>query len=127
MNFEAYQSFKSSPFNSNKDELIERFGNPSREKVNNLGWKELDYENFILRLDESGNFVEATSNETVLEVNQKKIDFRDLQDFLKKNDEDTFESYGFVVSPKFGIAFDPHHESWVTFFRKSELVNWKKN
>jgi len=124
MKFSPFKSINGIPFNYSKDDIIQAIGNPENVTVNNLGWEELNYDEFIFRLDKKGKLVEVTANLENVDLNGIKIQYRHLKEYLSKNDNEVFDRVGFTVSPKFGIAFDSEHQFWVTHFRQSELEGW---
>jgi hypothetical protein len=56
----------------------------------------------------------------------REIGFADLGFFVAKHDLNSFEASGFVVSPKYGIAFDSHHNHFLTIFCEADLKEWEK-
>jgi len=124
MKFSPFKSINGIPFNYSKDDIIQAIGNPENVTVNNLGWEELNYDEFIFRLDKKGKLVEVTANLENVDLNGIKIQYRHLKEYLSKNDNEVFDRVGFTVSPRFGIAFDSEHQFWVTHFRQSELEGW---
>ena len=120
-----YKSINEIPFDSPESEVIERFGSPVRTGVNSIGLKELDYGESIYRIDSSGKLVEVTVNLEKLALDSEVVQFCDLEGYLTKNDAGMFNKFGFLVSPKFGFAFDPDQKHWITFFRESGLEDWR--
>ncbi|MCE2573744.1 hypothetical protein [Motilimonas eburnea] len=120
-----YKSINEIPFDSPESEVIKRCGSPDRTGVNSIGLKELDYGESIYRFDSSGKFVEVTVNLEELALDFEVVQFGELEGYLTKNDVGIFNKFGFLVSPKFGLAFDPDHKHWVTFFRETKLEDWR--
>ena len=125
MKFCPFKSINEIYFNSTRDEILQALGNPEGESVNSLGWNELNYGEIVFRLDRNGHLVEVTANLECVDLNGSKIQYIQLNDYLSKNDNEAFDTVGFIVSPKYGIAFDPEHKFWVTHFRQSELEGWR--
>ena len=120
-----YKSINEIPFDSRESEVIERFGLPDSTGVNSIGLKEYDYGESIYRFDSRGKLVEVTVNLEELALDSQVVKFCELEGYLTKNDVGIFNKYGFLVSPKFGLAFDPDHKHWITFFREAELEDWR--
>jgi len=76
-------------------------------------------------LDEQGKFVEVTANLEYVGLDGNKVRYIHLKEYLTNNDKEVIDVLGFVVSPKYGLAFDPEHKFWVTHFRQSELKEWR--
>lgn len=120
-----YKSINEIPFDSPESEVIGRFGSPDSTGVNSIGLKEFDYRESIYRFDSRGKLVEVTVNLEEFELDSEVVQFCELESYLTKNDVDIFNKYGFLVSPKFGLAFDPDHKHWITFFRENGLEGWR--
>lgn len=125
MKFCPFTSVNEISFNSSKDEIIQEFGNPEDVSTNSRGWYELVYGQSVYRLDKEGRLVEVTANLESIEINGTTVQYHLLKDFLYKYDSETFDTVGFIVSPKFGIAFDPAQKFWITHFRQTELEGWR--
>lgn len=123
--YRPYRSINEILFNSPEPEVIARLGLPNINGVNSIGLKELDYGESVYRFDSSEKLVEVTVNLEELALNSEVVKFSELEDYLTKNDVSIFNKFGFIVSPKFGLAFDPDHKHWITFFRETELEDWR--
>ncbi len=51
--------------------------------------------------------------------------FASLATFIRGRDPQAFERAGFLVSPAFGLAFDPAQPFWVTALARHCLPQWK--
>ncbi|WP_157779614.1 hypothetical protein [Cupriavidus pauculus] len=98
-------------------------GKPIRRGRNRRDEEELHYHNGIYRFDALG-LVEMTLDVESISVAGQMIRFKELAGFLKTGDEQVEEAVGFLVSPSYGIAVDPHFESWVTFMPRRRLTTW---
>ncbi len=125
MKFCPFKSVNEIAFNSSKDEIIQKLGSPDDVSTNSRGWYELVYSESVYRLDKEGRLVEVTVNLESIEINGATVQYHLLKDHLSKYDNETFDTIGFIVSPKFGIAFDPEHKFWITHFRQTELEGWR--
>ncbi len=113
-------------FGWNIDPVILKLGNPPTRRTDRLGRQELDYGGIIIRLDkESQKVVEITLDQEELELVSRKILFTELAAYVSECDPSAFESHGFLVSPRFGLAFDSHDRSFLTLFAESELEKWE--
>jgi hypothetical protein len=54
------------------------------------------------------------------------VPFASLAPFLREHDPGTFRAGGFIVSPAFGIAFDPSDSNWLTALAAHALPEWRK-
>jgi len=53
------------------------------------------------------------------------VPFAGLEEFVRGEDASMFERAGFLVSPKFGLAFDPHCPTWVTALAAHCIDTWR--
>ena len=104
--------------------LETRLGQPLRRLTDRLGRVELHYFSAIYRF-KGPLLAEMTLDAPVLEIGPVAVKFEDLAAFLQKNDPGCFESVGFLVSPRYGLAVDPAFASWVTAFPASQVEVWR--
>lgn len=128
-----YTNIDQVSFGSSEETVVSILGSKFTRKANEIGQVELAYENSTFRFLKVENIlVEVTVNSEYFQIDDyclsagSEIAFVELGYFVAKFDQDSFEAQGFIVSPKFGIAFDPHFPSWLTVFSKSELGAWQK-
>ena len=126
MKIKQFKSVDGIGLDISQSELIKLKGEPVRVEVNSVGLTECDYENSIFRFDSNDDLNELTVNALTLEIDGEAIQFDELLDFIKANDHEFFERYGFIVSPKFGVAFDPEFPCWVTVLAKVGLIGWQE-
>ncbi len=86
---------------------------------------EYDFGKYVFRFNEVGNLVEVTADAPIIDFDEKGIGFNKLHSFLMNEDSNVFEKFGFIVSPKYGIAFDPAYFPWVTFLSAEGLQCWQ--
>lgn len=129
-----YISFADIPFGSNEEAVISMCGSADRRGIDRLGRLELKYASQTFRLSGDARvLVEVTACSEYFEIenctlpNSKRpeIAFVELGYAVAKLDQDSFLAHGFIVSPRFGIAFDPHGPPYLTVFARSELSAWK--
>ena len=126
MNIEPYISVDGISFDYSKDKVVTLLGEPTRIKTNRLKLEEYDYQSQVFRFNQQSQMQEVTIHAEKLKISGECFEFGELENLLKQRDVETFDCYGFLVSPKFGIAFDPTHNPWVTVFSEEGLVQWKK-
>lgn len=112
-------------FDISQDELESTMGRPMRQGRNRRGEEEFSYLKGVYRFDDLG-LVEVTLDVEAITIAGETIGFNSLPDFLKANDEQAEESVGFVFSPRYGIAVDPHFKSWVTLMASRRVANWSE-
>lgn len=126
MRIESFSRFDDVSLNATRDELSRLLGAPFSTKVNRIGLEELDYRNRIFRFKPSGFLSEVTIEAEQIEFDQVSVPFTALSGFISSNDPHSFEKYGFIVSPAYGVAFDPEHYPWVTVLTREGLGGWTK-
>ena len=116
------------PFTTTAEELRQRRGAPGREADNDVGMRELDYGNAVYRFQQStGRLEEVTMRAPVLHLpDGVAVPFASLAAFLREHDGGAFRAGGFIVSPAFGLAFDPSDSNWVTALAAHALPEWRK-
>lgn len=116
------------PFTATSADVRQRHGPPAREADNAVGLKELDYGATVFRFQLStGRLEEVTARAPVLHLpGGVAVPFASLAAFLRDNDPGTFRAAGFIVSPAFGLAFDPADSNWVTALAAHALPEWRK-
>lgn len=112
-------------FGSDPAAVIGIMGERYTQQVNRIGLTEIDYGTAVYRFDDDAVLVEITVGAPVLELDGQDIAFEALADFLRANDPNAFECAGFMISPRYGIAFDPWHASWVTAFPENMIDSWR--
>jgi hypothetical protein len=112
-------------FGIGRDDLISLLGVPEGERKPRLWAIELRYPTGIYRFDSDGRLKEISVDVSELEIDGESVLFENLRAFLEQRDNETFERVGFLVSPRFGLAFDQFFPSWVTAFPHEELQLWQ--
>lgn len=125
MKIKPYKSIDEICLEITEVNLLRHLGNPKNKKANNIGLMEYDFGSKVFRFDEHGALYEVTIGTETLELNNVSISFKQLATFIKYNDVAFFEYCGFIVSPEFGVAFDPEHSPWVTVLTKAGLAAWQ--
>ena len=128
MNLIPYLEFEGIQFGLTEAEVVARLGQPNSRQKNRYGVIELCFEKLILRLSLDSDLVEEiTGNTEYLSIFGKEIAFVELGYYVGKNDENSLLNHGFIISPKLGIAFDPHHQYFLTANNKDSFEHWLIN
>lgn len=125
MRLEPYLSVDDLPFSATPDEVRERCGPPDREGVNAVALHELDYGHVVFRFQASGRLEEVTKPGAVLHLGALAVPFATLESFIATQDPDAFVRAGYVVSPRFGLAFVPGQPPWVTALARHCIDTWR--
>ncbi len=125
MNLEPFVSVDGTSFTSTQSEIVAKRGQPKRRLRNSVELNELDYGDVVFRFQDSGRLEEITRLAPVLFVGTQAILFPSLADFVRRNDSSVFVRGGFIVSPRFGLAFDPQCPSWVTALAEHCVETWR--
>jgi hypothetical protein len=125
MKIRPFEAVGKVEFGMNRDAIINAFGAAVRESLSRRGETELHYANACCRFDSSSKLVEVTTNAPVVEFGSVAVPFNALASYVKQQDAAASEKVGFIVSPEFGVAFDPNFSSWVTAFSRERLQLWQ--
>jgi len=126
MKVQPYSTVGELAFGISREAVIGLIGAPLSTSSDRHSRTELRYPRLFVRLV-AGSVVEVTADSEVVELGDISVPFERLAEFLRQNDASTFETVGFVVSPAYGVAFDPAFRAWVTAFAKDELPKWRKH
>lgn len=133
MHLTPYIEVTGVPFGAAETLVLSNLGAAHRRTVDYLGRLELAFEARAFRFSaQTGLFVEATLCSEYFQIDGCALPgakggeaaFVELGFTVAKLDADSFERNGFIVSPRFGVAFDPHHAPFLTAFARSELPEW---
>ena len=125
MRLDPYLGVDDLPFTATMDEVRRRHGDPLREARNDVGLNELDYGHVVYRFQDGGRLEEVTSRAKVLHLPEAAVPFATLAAFVREHDGEAFRVGGFLVSPRFGLAFDPADSNWVTVLAAHCLPQWR--
>ncbi|HSB99456.1 MAG TPA: hypothetical protein VLE45_06025 [Burkholderiaceae bacterium] len=125
MTLQPFVEVDRTAFAASRDDVLRERGAPARTARNGVGLTELDYGSVVFRFQDSGRLEEVTSQAPVLHLPGVAVPFAHLQAFVRAQDPDAFERAGFVVSPAFGLAFDPREPCWVTALARHCLPQWR--
>lgn len=125
MKLEPFVLVDSTPFSASREELVAERGQPSTELRNSVGLNEMDYGSVVYRFQDCGRLEEITTRAPVVYIGAVDVPFTALEGFVKGNDASAFERAGFIVSPKYGLAFDPNCPNWVTALAAHCIESWR--
>jgi len=125
MKLEPFVLVDSTPFSVSREELVAERGQPSTELRNSVGLNEMDYGSVVYRFQDCGRLEEITTRAPVVYIGAVDVPFTALEGFVKGNDASAFERAGFIVSPKYGLAFDPNCPNWVTALAAHCIESWR--
>jgi hypothetical protein len=100
-------------------------GTPTRTCRNGVGLHELDYDEVVYRFQDSGRLEEVTLPAPVVHIGEAVVPFDELASFVRSHDKGAFDKAGFLVSPRFGLAFVPEEPCWVTALAAHCLDTWR--
>ena len=112
-------------FLATREEIVKLRGNPAITHRNEVGLNELDYGSIVFRFQDNGRLEEITLQAPVVSFGNVSVPFTALASFVRASDPSAFEKAGFVVTPRFGLAFDPDEPCWVTALAAHCLDAWR--
>ena len=125
MHLEPYKRVDGVPFTATRADIIRAHGQPLSEVRNNVGLTALDYCSVVYRFQDSGRLEEVTTRARALHLDSLVIPWGHLAAFVRTHDSASFELAGFLVSPRYGIAFVPDEPGWVTALARDCLPQWE--
>jgi hypothetical protein len=125
MKLTPYRHVDDIAFSIRPADLLLRKGAPVMTGRNDIGLQEMDYGDSVFRFQDSGRLEEVTRQASVIQLPQAAVPVRFLGRFLREHDASVFERGGFVVSPRFGLAFAPESPSWVTALAEHCIDTWR--
>jgi hypothetical protein len=125
MKLEPFAQVDDAPFTLTREDLRRTRGEPWRALRNDVGLNEMDYGDVVYRFQDNGRLEEITREAKVLHIGNVAVPFEQLAAFVRSQDTEAFERAGFLVSPLFGLAFDPSQPYWVTALAQHCLPQWR--
>ena len=122
---DPYVQVDGTPFSVSSAEVLRAHGKPWRTERNGVGLNELDYGSVVYRFQDSGRLEEVTVRAEVIALGNVAVPFGTLAAFIRNQDPEAFERAGFLVSPGYGLAFDPGEPYWVTALARHCLPEWE--
>lgn len=125
MKIDPFERVGDTPFALSREDLLRARGEPWRALRNGVGLNEMDYGDVVYRFQDCGRLEEITLQAEVVSFGNVAIPFANLAAFIRANDPAAFERAGFLISPAFGLAFDPSEPFWVTALARHCLPEWR--
>jgi hypothetical protein len=125
MRLQPFHQVDDTPFTASREDVMRAWGQPRLAQQNDVGLNELDYGSVVFRFQDSGRLEEVTQEASVLTLGKVAVPFASLALFVHRHDDRAFERAGFVVSPMFGLAFDPSCPCWVTALAAHCIDTWR--
>ena len=125
MTLDPFEAVGDTPFTLTPGELLGAPGTPWRSQRNDVGLNEMDYGDTVYRFQDNGRLEEVTMQAPVLRLGNVAVPFASLPQFVLEQDPAAFWRARFLVSPRFGIAFDPVEPDWVTALARHCLPEWE--
>ncbi|NNU42635.1 hypothetical protein [Ramlibacter montanisoli] len=126
MTLQPYVQVDDTPFSVSSADIERHRGKPWRAGRNGVGLNELDYGEVIFRFQDCGRLEEITLQAKVVKLGNVAVPFEALAGFIRGQDPQAFDRAGFLVSPAFGVAFDPAEPFWVTALARHCIPEWEK-
>ncbi|MFO1220588.1 MAG: hypothetical protein U1E89_19660 [Burkholderiaceae bacterium] len=125
MRLDPYRRVDGTAFTATQADVVAARGQPGHAARNDVGLNELDYGDVVFRFQDNGRLEEVTLQATVLHLGAIAVPFAALAAFVRDHDPEVFERVGFIVSPAFGLAFDPDDAPWVTALAAHCIDSWR--
>ncbi len=125
MHLKPYESVDGVPFTAMREDIVRARGRPRSEERNGVGLTALDYGGVVYRFQDGGRLEEITARARALHLGTVAVPFASLAAFVRAGDDAAFERAGFLVSPRYGIAFVPGESCWVTALARHCLPQWE--
>jgi hypothetical protein len=122
---DPYVSVDGLPFSTRAEGLCARLGPPVRTSRNEVALNEMDYGHAVFRFQDNGRLEEITQRGAVVHLGAVAVPFAALAAFIAEHDPGQFERAGYVVSPRFGLAFVPGQPPWVTALARHCIDSWR--
>lgn len=126
MKLEPFLRVDETAFSASSGDITSLKGEPLWRGRNDVGLNELDYGDVVYRFQDCGRLEEITKEASVVVLGTVAVPSHILAFFIREHDGAAFERAGFLVSPEFGLAFDPTDPFWVTAIAKHCVNTWKE-
>ena len=125
MRLDPFEHVNDLPFSISRAEVLRIHGTPEREFRNDIGLDELDYGVVVYRFQACGRLEEVTAYAPVVHLGAVSVPFASLDAFVREQDPSSFRRAGFLISPRFGFAFDASEPPWVTALARHCDAQWE--
>lgn len=125
MKLQPFVQVDDTRFTDTLAEITARHGQAFRSGRNAVALNEFDYGHVVFRFQDGGRLEEITQKAPFVELGSVAVPFQSLAAFVRAHDEAAFERAGFLVSPRYGLAFDPTDPCWVTAIAAHCIESWR--
>ena len=125
MHLAPYIRVDDTSFRASRADIVALHGAPARAGRNDVGLNELDYGRVVYRFQDNGRLEEVTQQAQTVHLGAVAVPFASLAAFVRAHDATAFERAAFVISPRFGLAFDPADPCWVTALARHCVASWR--
>ncbi len=129
MRLQPYVQVDDTPFTATPETVLARRGPVPHTRRNPVALNEWDYGDVVYRFQDSGRLEEVTQRAAVLYLLDAAgvidVPLAGLPAFVRAHDAQAFERAGFLVSPRYGLAFVPAEPGWVTALAAHCIDSWR--
>ncbi len=125
MKLEPFVRVNGVAFSASREDVIQAHGTPHHEESTASGLTLVDFGETLYRFLGNGQLDEISAQSRVLSLGPVVIPFQNLAGFVRQQDAGAFDSLGFLVSPRYGLAFIPYKRYWITALSRSAVLRWK--
>ncbi len=130
MRLRPFHQVDDTPFDARRADVERTLGPAPKVDYDPVGLTALDYGDVVFRFqDSTGRLEEVTRRAPMLYLvladGVADVPFGGLAACLRARDGDAFERAGFLVSPRFGLAFVPDEPDWVTALAAHAIAAWR--
>ncbi|MBI2732544.1 MAG: hypothetical protein HYX44_04310 [Aquabacterium sp.] len=125
MHLDPFVSVDGMPFTARRDDVVRVYGQPQIETRNAVDLTELDFGDVVYRFQDCGRLEEVGAQAPILHLGTVSVPFATLAAFVRAQDAACFLRAGFLVSPRFGLAFVPDSPCWVTALAAHAITQWE--
>lgn len=127
MDLVPYRRFGASAFDLTEAGLSSVLGPARIRQLLPIGLLELDHGDVVHRFQtRTGRLEEITRPAPLLWLDDRMLLFPQLDAHVRAHDASALERGGFLVSPRYGLAFVPGQPSWVTALAVHCIDTWRR-
>jgi hypothetical protein len=125
MKLEPFVRVNGIAFSASREDVIQAHGTPHHEESTASGLTLVDFGETLYRFLGNGQLDEISAQSRVLSMGQVVVPFQNLAGFVRQQDSGSFDRLGFLVSPRYGLAFIPYKRYWITALSRSAVLRWR--
>ena len=125
MKLEPFVRVNGVAFSASREDVMQAHGTPHHEERTSSGLTLVDFGDTLYRFRGNGQLDEISAQSRVLSLGQVIVPFQNLVGFVRQQDAGAFDRLGFLVSPRYGLAFIPYKRFWITALSRSAVLRWK--